>query len=101
MCAYKMQGAMIRSRASWIEYGEKMSKRFFILEKSHAKRKTIQKLHIDDKCKNLEVATTNQTILKCVERFYTELFSEKQIDENSNFLEGLQIPEVRPEDQVL
>ena len=45
---YKTQGSIIRSRTRWYNEGERNTKYFFDLEKSHFNSKTIGSLKIDD-----------------------------------------------------
>lgn len=44
----KAKGAFIRSRARWIEQGEKNTSYFFNLEKQRQVKKKIQKLSVND-----------------------------------------------------
>ena len=95
--AYKTRGAMIRSKSEWMEFGEKTSKLFFALEKSRSKGKSIQKLL--DKHDNL--LDSNESILKELHSFYSKLFDEHPIDEDSNFLDGLVIPQIAQSDKLM
>lgn len=73
----KAQGAFVRSRAKWIEAGEKNSSYFSNLEKSRQKRNFISSLLIDDKeCKDPKVLENE------IYTFYSKLYSShfSQID---------------------
>ena len=99
--AYKTQGALIRTQSTWLEKGEKMSKYFFNLEKSRGRRKAIQRLKQGNDEEDNRILQTNEGILKEIEQYYSELFSEKQVDMQSTFLKDLEIPKVKPEDQLM
>ncbi len=48
------KGAFIRSRAKWLEEGERNSSYFFVLEKRNGKRKSLSALNIDGAvCKDI------------------------------------------------
>ena len=67
----KLRGNMVRSRAQWIEEGEKCSKYFMNLENRNYKTKCITTLGTD------ENKITDQTLIldKC-KNFYKNLYSE-------------------------
>ena len=44
----KVKGAIIRSKARWVEYGEKNTRYFLNLEKRRGEKKNINKLKLDD-----------------------------------------------------
>lgn len=62
----KAKGARIRSKAQWIENGEKPTKYFFALEKSRQSKKHISSLKTDE---GETINTTAQ--IQEQERFYT------------------------------
>ena len=68
----KANGAIMRSKASWAEFGERNSKFFLNLEKRNHKMKCITKLLNED---DLEV-TNADDILKYEETFYKNLYSK-------------------------
>ena len=68
----KANGALIRSKIEWAEFGEKNTKFFLNLEKRNHNLKCITKL-IDDKDKEI---TLPEDILKYEESFYKELYSD-------------------------
>jgi len=80
------KGAFIRSRAKWLEKGEKNTSYFFSLEKRNYKRQTISSLKIND------VITSNpKLIANYVESFYSKLYeSVFEIDKCSDFFESVQ-----------
>uniref|UniRef100_A0A8C6WYS4 Reverse transcriptase domain-containing protein n=1 Tax=Neogobius melanostomus TaxID=47308 RepID=A0A8C6WYS4_9GOBI len=66
----RAHGAFVRSRAKWIEAGEKNSSYFFNLEKSRQKRNCISCLLIDGKeCKDFKLLENE------VFQFYSKLYS--------------------------
>ena len=66
-----LQGTIIRSRAKWIEDGEKCSKYFLQLEKRNYKSKCIKTL-----CKDKQMLTEHNEILDECKRFYETLYTE-------------------------
>ena len=80
----KAQGIYIRSKAQWVEDGEKSSKYFLSLEKVHSEKKVIHKLIVDGK----EIQKPDD-ILKAEANFYQDLYSDSDTDDdilNSFFL---------------
>ena len=73
------EGAKIRSRARWIEEGEKPTKYFFNLEKKNASNNTIKQL----KKSNGEYVSTNKEILEEQFNFYKTLYESDNISENN------------------
>lgn len=72
----KTAGAMVRSKANWMLYGEKMSSFFFQLEKYNNKKKTMTKLIKD----NGEVITGTKDILQYQFQFYTHLYQQPEME---------------------
>ncbi|KAK3084078.1 hypothetical protein FSP39_007782 [Pinctada imbricata] len=82
----KMKGVMVRTRARWIEEGEKPSKYFCSMERRNYVNKTLTKL-LDD---NDRVITHQTEILDTIKSFYKDLYSSRDeilndIDLNSTF----------------
>ena len=63
---YVTQGAIIRSRATWYEKGEKNNNFFLNLEKSNKKRGSVRKIFLDDG----KLTTNPNTILSELEFFF-------------------------------
>lgn len=88
----RAQGAYIRSRAKWIEQGEKNSSDFFSLEKRRQERNKIDVLVTDDiECSD------NVRITDEIYTFYVKLYSSSFSDEaSSSFLESIKehIPQI-------
>lgn len=70
--AHKTKGAHIRSKARWLEEGERTTKYFLAIEKRNSKGKNISKL-INEK---EETLTDPRQILKEEKRFYEKLYEE-------------------------
>ncbi len=95
---YEKKGreAMFRSKARWVEEGEKPTKYFFNLEKkNYEKKKSILQLKIGE-----NVTTSGiQEINKEIEKNYSELLEtnltkSQQINSKQEITEGLDIPKV-------
>jgi len=65
---YITQGAIIRSRATWYELGEKNNKYFWNLEKSNKKKSSVRKIFARDG------KLTNKKIMDELESFYADLY---------------------------
>ena len=76
----KTQGAMVRSRARWYEFGEKNSKYFLNLEKINHRKKHITSLAKDDG----SVQRDPKEILEQEERFYRGIYQSKNTNPESN-----------------
>jgi hypothetical protein len=86
--SYKAKGAMIRSKARWVEDGEKNSRYFFNLEKRHFSKKSICKLKND----NGDIVTGSDAILEEEVLFYSRLYtSNNEMYCNGEILEKLGI----------
>ena len=70
---YIVRGSMIRSRATWLEQGQKNSKYFLNLETRNKKKSCIRKLVRD----NDEETTDSKTIRNEIYNFYSDLYDEK------------------------
>ena len=82
---YITQGAIIRSRATWYEKGEKNNKYFLNLEKSNKKKSCVRKIFTSD-----ETLTINpKTILSELEHFYSNLYKTKNDDDSERKLSSL------------
>lgn len=72
-------GAQIRSRAKWIEQGEKSTKYFFNLEKEHYTKNTIKKLKRNDG----SYTKTDGEIIEEGFHFYKSLYSKEQVNKKN------------------
>ena len=70
---YKMEGLLVRTKAKWIEEGEKPSKYFCALEKRNFVNKNVTKL-IN---KNNEQLTNQKEILMEIKSFYQDLYKSR------------------------
>ena len=91
----KTNGIMIRSKAKWVEYGERNSKYFLNLEKRNCNAKYIKKIINSD---GTEICNPNQIIDEQV-NFYSDPYKSKskkdtyiQVDEIETFLTNKSIP---------
>ena len=87
---FKVRGAMIRSRADWFQFGEKLSKYFFRLEQSNFARKNRFRIINGTG----EIVLTQAGILKVQGDYYKKLFAYQPVDENPNYLKGLNAPSI-------
>ncbi|KAK6171730.1 hypothetical protein SNE40_018168 [Patella caerulea] len=71
-----MKGVVIRSKAQWIEDGEKPSKYFCNLELNNFMNKTIQRVETG----NGNTITDQKEILKQVRHFYASLYNDRETE---------------------
>ena len=96
----KLEEAMFRSKARWIEKGEKPTNYFFNLEKRNYEKKVIAQLKLE----NGEIISDIKQTNKEIESFYSNLLasnSSNPIDFNEEFnafVADLQIPQLTPEE---
>ena len=97
---YVTQGIIVRSRAEWVEKGEKNSKYFLNLEKANKIKSTIRTV-IDE---NGETVTNSKEVLEKIKNFYGDLYSEKPVNltcnESSKFLNSPNIPTLNNEERL-
>lgn len=74
----RLNGAKIRSRAQWIEEGEKPTSFFFNLEQSKQANACISKLSTI----NGDI-TSDKDILEAAKLFYQSLYKDEPVDEAS------------------
>ncbi len=88
----KTNGAILRSKANWFEYGERNSKYFHNLEKRNHNVKNITKLIKDN-----EEITNEKDILQYEKKFYEQLYSSSQteIDDDNIFFNSQNIPNLK------
>lgn len=88
----KIKGTILRSRARWIDEGEKPTKYFLNLENRNFTSKLIPKLILED---GSEITDTAE-ILKAQKTYYKELYSEQNVDDDltDNVLENLDSPKL-------
>ena len=70
MSDYSTQGAIIRSRATWYEFGERNNKYFLNLENSNKKKSTVRKIFNREG----KLTTDPKQIMNELEAFYSDLY---------------------------
>ena len=95
----KCKGAFIRSRSHWVKEGERNTKYFFGLEKSHQSNNVIKKLVTNE---NIHV-NTNNDILGEMCNFYENLYTSKNINDNDidNYLQSIDIEKTLNDEEKL
>ena len=91
----KAEMNLLKSKAMWLEEGEKSTKYFLGLGKNRSARKTVKKLTLA----NGEVTTERAKILKEERLFYEQLFQEEkmEIQDESMFLENASLVRLNEE----
>ena len=93
---YITKGAIIRSRATWYEKGEKNNKYFLNLQNNKKTKSTIRKLER----KNGNITVDPKCIMDELHSFYSDLYKEKNSEEltyeNCPFLNSGNIPKLSP-----
>ena len=78
LCEIKGKGAMFRSKARWVEYGEKPTKYFLNMDKKRYNKKVISELKRADG----NTIVNEQEIMTAIQTFYENLYSS-DIDHSS------------------
>ena len=81
---YITQGAIVRSRVTWYEKGEKNNKYFLNLEKSNKEKSCLRKILKSDGT----IVVNPKSIMSELESFYTNLYKESNCL-SSSFLDDL------------
>ena len=91
----KVQGAILRSRANWVEMAGKPTKYFLNLEKSNFNKKTIYRLKNDSNI----LLTEEKDIMKEINQFYKSVYSKpKYVNfEMKEYLEKGNLPNITEE----
>ena len=89
---YKSLGYQIRSRANWIEKGEKNTKYFLSLEKGRQLQKTITRLYNDKG----EIIKNQDDLLLRQKQFYEEIYATKNptMENINQYLESVQLESI-------
>ena len=80
----KLKGKFIRSRAKWIEEGEKPTKYFCNMESRNFTSKLISRIELD----NGKVITDQTQILEETKLFYQNLYSRRDCQNDEDFMEN-------------
>jgi exonuclease III len=75
----KVKGAQIRSKAEWVEQGERSNKYFLGLEKQRQKNNVIKQLHVQGESE--KIVSNDNDILVETAKFYDTLYKSVNIDE--------------------
>ena len=81
----RLKGNMIRSRAQWLDEGERPTKYFCALENKNFLDKTIKKVCNDEN----EIITDQKKILSAIETYYSNLFRSRDTELNNIKIEDL------------
>ena len=95
--AEKTRGAMVRSRARWVEEGEHSTKYFFNLEKRNYNNKTLQCIRKSDGT----ISSDSNEILEELQAFYNNLYMSKFVYDTPDFeiFHGLDRPLLNEQEQ--
>ena len=74
---HRMKGVLLRSRARWVQDGEKITSYFCSLEKRNYLNKSMNKLLLD----NGEETTDKRIIIDEVKTFYNNLYSQRDVED--------------------
>ena len=97
------RGAMLRSKAEYIDKGEKPTKFFLNLEKSRSAANTISKLNVQLPDGAAEIKSQDK-ILAHIKHFYSNIFSRDQSKSQNNFksyLGKVNLPKLSSDNQKL
>ena len=93
----KAEGAIIRARVKWHEYGEKSNKYFLNMEKNKQSKKNIRELNVEGR-----IITDQKGILSEQAKFYENLYTSKgqcSDEQFQEFTEDLTIPRLENEEK--
>ena len=71
----RAEGIIVRSRANWVENGEKNTQYFINLEKRNQRQKTITKLQTDSG----NIITNNKDILLAEKKYFENIYSSRNL----------------------
>ena len=91
---YITKGAIIQSRATWYEQGEKSNKYFLNLESSRGKKSSIRKIVKNDE----SVTSDPKVIMNELRSFYSDLYQDHSSVNSENltdsFIRNLYLPKL-------
>ena len=91
------QGAALRARRKWLEYGEKNTKLFFSLEKKNYSNKTMYQI----KGQKDEIITDNKKILQEQHNFFKSLYSTRHMVISEDYLTDIDFPQLTHDQKEL
>lgn len=95
---YRVNGAITRCRSNWLELGEKPTSYFLSLEKHNYNKKTITRIR-NPKTQN--ITTDPKEILSILNDFYSNLYADKQLVLDLDYLGTVQFPQVEDKDKTM
>ena len=91
----KTKKSMLTNAINWFQAGEKSSKYFFALEKSHTKKPLVS-IKIHD-----TVINDSEHILEQLNKFYSKLYRSAQKDISTDYLDNIQIPQISEAEKLV
>ena len=94
---HQCKGAFVRSRARWLEFGEKSTKYFLQLEKAKGKKKEVDCLEV-----NGQIIKDEDKIMSCIQLFYTKLYEKsKATCDFQNYISDIKLNVLSDDDAIL
>lgn len=93
----RTEGAMLRCRANWLEFGEKPSKYYLSLEKRNYNKKTINKIINPE---NNVLVDSESEVFAVLNRYFGELYAHKDIDLDEDYLALIDLPQLSEKDKL-
>lgn len=95
---FEVQGRILRSGARWVDLGEKPSAYFLNLEKHNHNKKTI--IRLEDP-QTGDTSSDADQILDILADYFKELYSNKNLDLDPDYLATLEMPQVKARDAIM
>lgn len=95
---FRAQGAILRSRANWIELGERNNAYFLNLEKHNFNKKTITQLREQS---TDSIVSDPTEILRILNRYFSNLYKEKDLELDLDYLGTINFPQISERDKYM
>lgn len=95
---YKTAGAALRCKVNWLEHAGKPSRYFLSLEKQNYVKKVITCIH--DPVSN-RLVTDSKEILNVLNSYFQDLYSDKKLSLDLDYLGTLNTPQVKDKDKAM